>query len=148
VLIQASYLLVFVLSSWLNGVPQLPWQTFVFGAMFAMHSHVFGEVMDIGPDRLSGRHTTATEIGAIPSKLLVAAFLMVETMLIYRYFGDFVIAGFLGLGALWFLADACFVWKHRPYSPLEMRLFMWGWNAAALTGIAWNWLHGSLLNTR
>src|ERR1700741_2244334 len=37
VLIQSSYLLVFVLSSWLNRVPQLPWQTFVFGALFAMH---------------------------------------------------------------------------------------------------------------
>ena len=30
VLIQASYLLVFVLSSWLNQVHQLPWQTFLF----------------------------------------------------------------------------------------------------------------------
>jgi len=27
VLIQGSYLLVFVLSSWVNGVAQLPWQT-------------------------------------------------------------------------------------------------------------------------
>jgi 4-hydroxybenzoate polyprenyltransferase len=52
VLIQASYLLVFVLSSWMNSTPQLPWQTFLFGALFAMHSHVFGEVMDIEPDRL------------------------------------------------------------------------------------------------
>ena len=42
VLIQASYLLVFFLSSWLNKAPQLPWQTFLFGALFAMHSHVFG----------------------------------------------------------------------------------------------------------
>src|SRR5207245_8564709 len=33
VLIQASYLLVFVLSSWLNNARQLPWQTFLFGAM-------------------------------------------------------------------------------------------------------------------
>ncbi|HET9804017.1 MAG TPA: hypothetical protein VFP96_12310, partial [Candidatus Acidoferrum sp.] len=41
VLIQASYLLIFVLSSWVNNVPQLPWQTFFFGALFAMHSHIF-----------------------------------------------------------------------------------------------------------
>ena len=60
VLIQSSYLLVFVLSSWLNHAPQLPWPAFVFGALFAMHSHVFGEVMDIAPDRLSGRRTTTT----------------------------------------------------------------------------------------
>src|SRR5215471_13678898 len=59
VLIQASYLLIFVLSSWLNKMPQLPWQAFLFGAMFAMHSHLFGEVMDIEPDRKSGRKTLA-----------------------------------------------------------------------------------------
>jgi len=64
VLMQASYLLVFVLSSWVNGVPQLPWQTSTFGALFAMHSHLFGEVMDIVPDRASGRTTTAVRIGA------------------------------------------------------------------------------------
>src|SRR5580692_11521103 len=77
VLIQASYLLVFVLSSWLNHAPLLPWATFLFGALFAMHSHIFGEVMDIAPDRLSGRRTTATLLGAVSSKLLMAAILCV-----------------------------------------------------------------------
>ncbi len=144
VLIQASYLLVFVLSNWLNGAAQLPWQTFVFGAMFAMHSHIFGEVMDIEPDRLSGRRTTATMIGAGASKLLIAGILCVETGLVYVFFGDLVIAGFLGFGAAWFVVDALVVWKNRPYSPTEMRLFMWGWNAAALLGMYWNWSHGSL----
>src|ERR1700674_4900709 len=76
VLIQASYLLVFVLSSWLNNAPQLPWQAFLFGALFAMHSHVFGEVMDIEPDLLSGRRTTATSIGRGRAKFLIAAFLV------------------------------------------------------------------------
>ena len=148
VLIQASYLLVFVLSSWLNQAPQLPWQTFVFGAMFAMHSHIFGEVMDIEPDRLSGRRTTATLIGHVPSKLLIAAFLCVEPALIYVFFGDLVITGFLGFGAAWFLLDAIVIWKNRPYNPTEMRVFMWGWNAAALAGMFWNWTEGSLLHSR
>ena len=145
VLIQASYLLVFVLSSWLNGVTQLPWQTFLFGALFAMHSHVFGEVMDIEPDTLSGRRTTATVIGRVPAKLLIAGFLCLETALIHFYFRDLVITGFLTLGAAWFLLDAAFVWKSRPYSPKEMRLFMWGWNLTAVLGMFWNWSHGSLL---
>ncbi|HMD06231.1 MAG TPA: UbiA family prenyltransferase [Candidatus Acidoferrum sp.] len=148
VLIQASYLLVFVLSSWLNGVSQLPWQTFLFGAMFAMHSHIFGEVMDIEPDRLSGRRTTATLIGAVRSKLLIAGFLCVETTLVYVFFGDLVITGFLGFGAAWFLLDALLIWKNRPYSPRTMRLFMWGWNAAAIAGMFWNWTQGSLLHAR
>jgi 4-hydroxybenzoate polyprenyltransferase len=148
VLIQATYLLVFVLSSWLNAASELPWQTFLFGAMFAMHSHIFGEVMDIEPDRLSGRRTTATLIGAVSSKLLIAALLSAETVLVYVFFGDLFIAGFLVLGALWFLVDAFFVWKSRPYSPLEMRLFMWGWNATAITAITWNWWSASLTHAK
>ena len=144
VLIQASYLLVFVLSSWLNGSPQLPWQAFVFGALFAMHSHVFGEVMDIEPDRLSGRSTTATLVGRVPAKLFIAGLLSIETALVYFYFRDWIIAGFLAIGALWFVLDAAVLWKKRPYSPSEMRLFLWGWNIAALLGIFWNWFHGTL----
>jgi 4-hydroxybenzoate polyprenyltransferase len=144
VLIQASYLLVFVLSSWLNKVPQLPWQTFLFGAMFAMHSHIFGEVMDIEPDRLSGRRTTATVSGRVRAKFLIAAFLLIETVLVQFYFRDWIITGFLAIGALWFLIDATLLWKNRAYSPKEMRLFLWGWNAAALLGMFWNWTHATL----
>jgi 4-hydroxybenzoate polyprenyltransferase len=143
VLIQASYLLVFVLSSWLNNAPQLPWQTFLFGALFAMHSHIFGEVMDTEPDHMSGRRTTATSIGRVRAKFLIAAFLCVETVLVQIYFRDWVITGFLALGALWFLIDASLLWKNRAYRPKEMRLFLWGWNAAALLGMFWNWTHGT-----
>lgn len=144
VLIQASYLLVFVLSSWLNGAQQLPWQTFLFGALFAMHSHIFGEVMDIEPDRLSGRKTTATLIGAVPSKLLIAGLLAVESSIVYVFFQDTGIAGFLAIGVVWFLLDAGVIWRNRAYNPREMRLFMWGWNAAAVLGIFWNWSQSSL----
>src|SRR5437899_8454998 len=128
VLIQASYLLVFVLSSWLNNAAQLPWQTFLFGALFAMHSHIFGEVMDIEPDQLSGRRTTATLIGRVLAKFLIAAFLCIETTLVRIYFRDWVITSFLAFGALWFLADATLLWKTRAYTPKQMRLFLWGWN--------------------
>jgi len=110
-----------------------------------MHSHIFGEVMDIGPDRLSGRQTTATVLGAVPSKLLVAGMLSIETALIGRFFRDPVIAGFLALGALWFVLDALVIWKSRAYRAVEMRLFMWSWNVAALAGIFWNCTHSSLL---
>jgi 4-hydroxybenzoate polyprenyltransferase len=148
VLIQASYLLVFVLSRWLNGAAQLPWQTFLFGALFAMHSHIFGEVMDVEPDRLSGRRTTATLIGAVRSKLLITGFLCVETALVYIFFRDLVTTAFLGFGAAWFVLDALVIWKNRPYSPTAMRLFMWGWNAASFAGMFWNWSIGSLTHAR
>ncbi|HWZ97474.1 MAG TPA: UbiA family prenyltransferase [Candidatus Dormibacteraeota bacterium] len=145
VLIQSSYLLIFILSSWLNRVPQLPWQTFLFGALFAMHSHVFGEIMDIEPDQKSRRRTLATQIGRVPAKFVVATLLIIEFFLITHYFNDRVIAIFLATGALWFILDATLLWKSRPYSPSQMRLFLWGWNIAAVLGIVWNALHGSLL---
>jgi 4-hydroxybenzoate polyprenyltransferase len=144
VLIQASYLLVFLLSSWLNHVPQLPWQTFLFGALFAMHSHIFGEVMDIGPDRISGRRTTATLIGSVPSKILMAGLLSVESALVFVFFGDLIITGFLALGGIWFLLDAALLWKNEAYSPRAMRFFMWSWNVTALLGIYWNWSKSTL----
>ena len=144
VLMQASYLQVFVLSSWVNGAPQLPWPTFVFGALFAMHSHLFGEVMDIVPDRESGRTTTAVRIGAVRTKLLMTVFLSVEVALVTRYFHDRVIAGFLALGTLWFFADALWLWRNKPYSPKVMILFMWMWNAAAVLLILWDYTQATL----
>jgi len=65
------YLLLFVLASWLNHVSQVPWFTFLFGAMFAMHSHLFGELMDLEPDRRAGRRTLAGVLGARPAKWLL-----------------------------------------------------------------------------
>jgi 4-hydroxybenzoate polyprenyltransferase len=144
VLIQASYLLVFALSSWLNHIPELPWPTFLFGALFAMHSHVFGEIMDIEPDRLSGRVTTATVLGPVRAKFLIFVFLCVETAVVYRFFHDGVIAAFLAAGAFWFVLDAIWLWRERAYSPRQMRLFMWAWNAAAALGMYWNWSNASL----
>ena len=144
VLIQASYLLVFVLSSWLNNLPQLPWPTFVFGALFAMHSHIFGEVMDVVPDRRSGRRTTATQIGAVRAKFLIAALLCVETGIVYGFFHDGIISGFLAAGVVWFVVDSGVLWKERAYTPRQMRAFMWAWNGAAVLGMYWNWASASL----
>jgi lycopene elongase/hydratase (flavuxanthin-forming) len=148
VLIQASYLLVFLLSSWVNGVGQLPWPAFAFGALFAMHSHVFGEVMDIEPDRASGRRTTAAVLGAVRSKWLIAMILCVEVGMVWWYFRDAVIAGFLVAGALWFVADASWLWKKRAYSPRMMQMFMWAWNGAALLGILWDYKSASLTHIK
>ena len=113
-----------------------------------MHSHVFGEVMDIEPDQKSGRRTLATQLGRIAAKFFIAALLVVESLLVRHYFADLVITAFLALGAFFFIADALLLWKNRAYSPPQMRLFLWGWNIAAVLGILWNAAHGSLLAVR
>lgn len=145
ILNQAGYLLVFVLSSWLNHAPQLRWPAMLFGALFAMHSHVFGEVMDFVPDRASGRRTTATVIGVIASKFLICAMLVCEAILVWKYFGDRWISGALIFGVIWFLADALVIWQDRPYSLAQMRTFMLGWNAIALLSMPWVWRTASLV---
>jgi len=148
ILNQAGYLFVFLLSSWLNDVPLLPWPTMLFGALFAMHSHVFGEVMDLEPDRTAGRRTTATVIGRVPAKLLMAVLMLVEAGLVLRFLGARPLAAFLLLSAAWFTLDATVIWRGRPYSNREMRLFMLAWNAVALISMPWIWSQGSLLRMR
>ncbi len=146
VLNQAAYLLVFYVSSAINHVPQLPWPTTLFGLMFAMHSHLLGEVMDLEPDRLAGRRTTALVLGAVPTKLLIAIFLSAEALLVHRAFGDRVMTAFLAGGAAWFVFDAvCF--RARPYPDWLPRLFLLGWNVMALASAWYVWSSGALSGT-
>ncbi|HEX8312934.1 MAG TPA: UbiA family prenyltransferase [Chthoniobacteraceae bacterium] len=136
---QVGYLLVFVLSSWLNHVPQLPLATFAFGALFAMHSHLFGQIMDHAPDLASGRRTTAGVLGLQRAKWFMVALLTAEALLVWKGAGDLWIAAFLTGGALFFVADVMLLWKNRVYSPGEMRFFFLAWNAVALLSIPWVW---------
>jgi len=141
---QAGYLLVFVLASWLNHVPQVPWFTFLFGAMFAMHSHLFGQIMDLEPDRRAGRRTLAGVLHARPAKWLLIAFLAAEAVLIWTRARDPWLAAFLAVSAVWFMLDVTLLWRDRPYSPRAMRLLFLGWNAVALGSIPWVWHTASL----
>jgi 4-hydroxybenzoate polyprenyltransferase len=141
---QAAYLLVFVLSSWVNGLPQPPWFTFVFGALFAMHSHLFGEIMDLEPDRAVQRRTTAVAIGIRPAKALMVFLLFAEALIVWQAARDALIGAILLGGALFFASDALLVWRERPYAGWQMRLFFLGWNAAALFSIPWMWRTATL----
>ena len=146
ILNQAGYLFVFLLSSWMNHVPLLPWAAMLFGALFAMHSQVFGQVMDLEPDR--GRRTTAAVIGRVPAKLVMVVLLLLEAGLIVRFFGAKELAGFLLVSAAWFAVDATVIWRGRPYSNREMRFFMLAWNAIALISMPWMWSKAILLQMR
>lgn len=145
---QTGYLLVFVLSSWLNDVSQLPWQAFAFGAAFAMHSHLFGAAMDIEPDSAAGRITTAVALGRVPAKLVVAVMLAVESAWVYYWFREVVTTGILLLGAVWFIADALVVFGNRPYSPKMAKTFLVGWNAAAVLSAPWVWCAEAFVRVR
>jgi len=111
---QLGYLLVFYLSSALNHVPQLPWASFLFGGLFAMHSHLLGQIFDVVPDRLSNRRTTAVVIGLVPAKMLLSGFLVVETLIVLAAFHSLPIGLFLACGATWFWLDAFWIYRNRP----------------------------------
>jgi 4-hydroxybenzoate polyprenyltransferase len=145
---QLGYLLVFVGSSWLNDVPQLPWATFVFGALFAMHSHLFGEIMDVDPDRAAGRRTSAGILGVQRAKLLLSGFLVTECVLILSYFENRVVAGALAAGAGWFVFDALVLWRDRGYTPAQMKFFFVSWNLVALGSAGWIWQTAALSSAR
>lgn len=120
----------------------------LFGALFAMHSLIFGQVMDLEPDRMTGRRTTATVIGRVPAKLLMVGLLLLEAGLVVRFFEARELAGFLLVSAAWFAVDATVIWGSRPYSHREMRVFMLAWNAIALISMPWMWSQAVLLQMR
>lgn len=132
---QCGYLLVFVLSDWTRGVATSP-VIYAFGFAFAMHSHLFGQIMDIAPDALAGRVTTAVWLGAARSKLLIAAILTGEVWLATLLPFKPYLAPLLACGALFFLADAL-IWRERKYPLTFLKIFFVGFNAALFVEIIW-----------
>ena len=100
--------------------------------------------MDVVPDRLAGRHTSAVVIGLVPAKWLLVLLLTAEAAIVFWFSGDRVTAAFLGLAALWFAADATLFWRDRLYRTWQMRLFLLGWNAVALLSMPLVWRSAAL----
>ncbi len=136
VLAQIGYLLVFVLANWLTKSPLSPWFIFTFGALFAMHSHLFGEIIDIVPDAAAKRRTTAVVIGARPTKWVMAALLAIESLIATQIGDKPWIAPALWLGAIVFLVDAQWGWRDKSYPTWLVMLFFLGWNAVLVGEIA------------
>jgi 4-hydroxybenzoate polyprenyltransferase len=137
-LIQPTFLLMFLFSSWLNQAPQLPWPAFVFGALFAIHGHLLQEIMDIEPDQRVGRRTTAIVLGRVRSKLLLAVLMAAEAALLVVYFGETAMGWFFAAASVAALADAAF-WRDRAYGAAALRHFMLAWNVLVLASLPWVW---------
>jgi len=145
ILCQVGYLLVVPLSIQINGLAALPWQTYLYLFLFAMQSHIMGEVMDIEPDRKAGRKTTATELGIQKTKWLVIAVVLSEVTLLFTLYKEFIFGGMLGMGLLWLLVDVLVLNKDKIYSVQEMKLFALLSNLVAVVSMAYVWWSGCLL---
>ena len=141
---QFGYLLVAPFSMWLNNTPALPWVTMFYLALFAVQSHLMGEVMDMVPDRASGRRTVATKIGIIKTKWLIIGIVLVEVGLLFFVFKDFFFGGMLAVGLVWLLIDLFLVFKTKQYTLTQMKLFGWGCNGIAILSMAYVWYSGCL----
>ena len=132
-LFQCGYLLVFVLSDWTRDALSI-WPIYAFGFAFAMHSHLFGQIMDIAPDARAGRTTTAVWLGPMRAKWLIAVLLTLEVWLAtWLPFKPYLVPLLAG-GALFFVFDAL-VWRARPYPLAFLKLFFIGFNLALLLEI-------------
>lgn len=140
VLNQAGYVLVFVLASWLCDVPQLNPAAVAFSALFAMLSHVFGQLMDLDQDRDAGRRSTAVVLGPRWTKALLVLILAVEAGIAWRWFSGWYVAGFMGAGALFFAVDALAGPTRYPVS--FTKVFFVGWNLVVLTTMHFVWRLG------
>ena len=140
VLNQIGYLLVFVLASWICDVPQLNAPAMVFSALFAMLSHVFGQLMDIDQDREAGRRSTAVAIGMRPAKRLLVVMMLVEAGVAYAFFTGWYVARFMLAGALYFRVDSIFGPERWPI--WFTKLFFIGWNVIVLATMHFIWRYG------
>ena len=140
---QAGYLLVFLLASALTQTEQLNTPAMIFGALFAMQSHLFGQLMDLAEDKAAGRKTTAVVMGARAAKVLMVAFMVTLTGIAYFNFRGEFVAYFLAAGALFFLFDAALGPKRYPL--WFMKTFFIGWNIVVLATMHFVWRYGVFL---
>lgn len=140
ILNQAGYVLVFVLASWLCSVPQLNLPAMVFSAIFAMISHIFGQLMDVDPDRLAGRHSTAVLIGVRWSKVLLVSLMLIEAWIAWRYFTGWYVGVLMFAGAGYFAVDAAL--GPDRYPQWFNKAFFIGWNLVVLLTMHFIWRFG------
>ncbi len=140
---QVGYLLVFVLAIWLCGVNRLNAAALCFSALFAMQSHLFGQLMDIGEDAAAGRRTTAVAIGLRPAKVLLSGLMLTEAVIAWTQFRGEFVGHFLAIGSLFFLVDA---WKGPPRYPVAfVKAFFVVWNLIVLATMHLVWRYGWFL---
>jgi len=145
IFIQIGYVTTALFSIQLNELPQLPWQTLVYLALFAFQAHIAGEIMDIEPDVLAGKKTTAGVLGRKKSKMLMTGIVLLESFLVWFWFKDIVLALFLGCFAFWLVLDVLVFFKDKPYTLPQMKLFGYAINISAIVSMIWVLYSGKLL---
>ncbi|MEZ4779792.1 MAG: UbiA family prenyltransferase [Flavobacteriaceae bacterium] len=146
IFIQTGYVFVAFFSVVLNNLPSLPWQTIWYLSFFAFQAHIAGEIMDIEPDLLSKKRTTAALLGRKKSKILMLFLVFVEIYVLFFWFEDYILGGFLTIFSVWLLLDTFWLFKDKPYSVFQMKLFGIAMNLSAILSMIWVLYSGKLLH--
>ncbi len=142
---QAGYLSIFVLASWLCSVPQLNLPAMLFSALFAMQSHLFGQLMDVHEDGAAGRRSTAVALGIVPAKRLLVAIMLVESAIAFSCFRGWFVGWFMLAGAGFFLGDSLRGPERYPIRFLQAFFILW--NCLVLGTMYFVWRYGIFLGT-
>ena len=142
---QLGYLLILPFSVILNQTPPVSWAAFGYLVLFCTHSHLMGEVMDVIPDARARRQTSARFLGVKATKGVILILVVIEGFLLGGYFHDWILGGFLLLGAGWLLLDLFVLFRDRSYTLGEFRLFGLAINASGFASMAWVWNVGTLM---
>ena len=140
VLNQAGYVLIFVLASWLCEVDQLRPSVIVFSALFAMQSHLFGQLMDVEQDKAVGRRSTAILLGYRRTKALLTILMLIEAGIAAVYFRGAIVSLFMACGAIFFLLDALL--GPPRYTVAFTKAFFIGWNVIVIATMHLVWRYG------
>lgn len=143
--IQIGYVFTAFFSVLLNDLQMLPWQTILYLSLFAFQAHIAGEIMDIDPDIKAKKRTTATLVGRKNTKFLMLFLLVIETYILFFWFKDYVLSGFLAIFSLWLVLDIFIFFKDKPYSLSQMKLFGYAMNVSAIASMIWVLYSGKLL---
>jgi len=141
---QGGYLLTVVLAAQVNGVPLPGPLVFGYLALFCAQAQLVGEVMDIAPDRASGRRTTATVLGTRNTKWLIIAIVAGEVALVAGPLNDPPFAAALGAFLVWLLVDQLVLFRQGPHSLRLMKVFGVLSNLCAVASMGWIWWRGGL----
>ena len=146
ILIQVGYVFTALFSILLNDLEMLPWQTLLYLTLFAFQAHIAGEIMDIDPDILAKKKTTAVLIGRKKAKFLMLFLLLFEAYILKFWFDDWVLSSFLAGFAIWLILDIFIFFKNKPYTLKQMKLFGIAINISAILSMAWVLYSGNLLH--
>nr|WP_280956336.1 UbiA family prenyltransferase [Aequorivita sublithincola] len=145
ILVQVGYVFIALFSIVLNDLYMLPWQTFLYLTFFAFQAHIAGEIMDIEPDILSEKKTTAVLIGRKKAKFLMLFLLLFEVYILKFWFDDWVLSGFLAAFSIWLILDIFVFFKAKPYTVRQMKIFGIAINISAILSMIWVLYSGNLL---